>query len=367
MKQPITSTPLLPEIHVSELRINHKPYWGLQFGYNLSIAQKLKTRCNSIWSGRAKAWLIAPTEENATYLISTFGLHLPPYRLPEPRPSLTAELKVFSDYMEIKRMSENTRRNYLNAAKLFLIEMGSKPMSAITNADVDHYFHTQIIQRKKSVSYQKMHINALKSLFDNVMDGRLKLGDLIVPKNDKKLPTILSMAEVSQLLLACINRKHRTMLMLTYCCGLRSGELLNLEPRHIDSTRKILIVEMAKGRKDRMVPLPDSMLEILREYWREHRPKKYLFEGETPGKRYHERSYQQVFKQALKRSGINKGGATLHSLRHSFATHHLEKGTDLRYIQELLGHSSSKTTEIYTHVSATKLGALRSPFEDLVI
>jgi integrase/recombinase XerD len=367
MKLLSTSSLRLPQITVKEVRFKNKRYWGLQFGYDLTISQKLKTHCNSFWSGRDRSWLLLPTEENADYLASTFEISLPSYRLPPERLTLEEDLHLFREYMEIKRMSINTRRNYLNAAKIFLLEMGNKPLEAITNADVDRYFHAQFIQRKTSVSYQKMHINALKNLFENVLGGRLRLGDVIVPKNDKKLPTVLSMQEVSHLLRACTNRKHRTMLMLTYCCGLRSGELLGLEPRHIDSTRKILIIEMAKGRKDRMVPLPDTMLALLREHWREARPKRYLFEGETPGKRYHERSFQQVFKQALIRSGINKKGATLHSLRHSFATHHLEKGTDLRYIQELLGHSSSKTTEIYTHVSATKLATLRSPFEDLDI
>ncbi len=365
MQQLSPASSSFPPIHVSEIRFNNKPYWGLQFGYNLSISQKLKTNCNSFWNGRSKSWLLSPTEDNANYLVSTFGLSLPPYRLPPERSTLEADLKLFQEYMEIKRMSHNTMRNYLNAAKLFLVEMGSKPLAEITNPDVDRYFYEQFIKRKTSVSYQKMHINALKNLFENVLHGRLRLGDIIVPKNDKALPTVLSMSEVSQLLLACTNRKHRAMLMLTYCCGLRSGELLGLEPRHIDSKRKILIIEMAKGRKDRMVPLPDKMLDILREHWRETRPQKFLFEGETPGKPYHARSYQQVFKHALLKSGINKRGATLHSLRHSFATHHLEKGTDLRYIQELLGHSNSKTTEIYTHVSATKLSTLRSPFEDL--
>ncbi|MFM9986712.1 MAG: tyrosine-type recombinase/integrase [Flavobacteriales bacterium] len=362
----ITPTPGdAAHIEVREMRIKNKDLWALRFKFNLVISDKLKKHCQAIWNGKERSWLVSPTEANAQYLSSEFGLVLPSYRQPPERLTLEEDLRLFRHYMDIKRLSEHTKRNYLHSAGLFLKEMGNKSLTEITNEDVNQFFHEQFIRRKTSISYQKMHINALKNMFENVLNGRLHLGKLIVPKSDKKLPVVLSKEEVSSLLLACVNRKHRAMLMLTYCCGLRSGELLQLEPRHIDSSRKILIIEMAKGRKDRMVPLPDKMLDQLREYWKENKPLKYLFEGEEPGKPYHARSFQQVFKRALERSGINKPNATLHSLRHSFATHHLEKGTDLRYIQELLGHASSKTTEIYTHVSATKLAALRSPFEDL--
>jgi integrase/recombinase XerD len=130
----------------------------------------------------------------------------------------------------------------------------------------------------------------------------------------------------------------------------------------VDAKRKILIIRQAKGRKDRIAPLPDMIIDMLRAYYKVSRPVKWLFEGQQPGEPYSERSIELVFKKALRQSGV-KRPATLHWLRHSYATHLLEGGTDLRYIQELLGHKSSKTTEIYTHVSARNLQAIRSPIE----
>lgn len=154
------------------------------------------------------------------------------------------------------------------------------------------------------------------------------------------------------------------MLSLIYSCGLRCGELLALKPIHIDSKRNIILLKNAKGKKDRIVPLSPKILEMLREYFKMYKPQIYLFEGQTSGMPYDVRSLQLILKQALKKAGITKP-ATLHWLRHSYATHLLEGGTDLRYIQELLGHRSSKTTEIYTHVSTKSLQQIKSPFDDL--
>ncbi len=154
------------------------------------------------------------------------------------------------------------------------------------------------------------------------------------------------------------------MLSLIYACGLRRGELLSLKLTDIDRDRKVLWVRGGKGAKDRMIPISEKVLEMLREYYRGYRPKEWLFEGEKVGERYSERSLQNVLKQACARAGVNPN-TTLHWLRHSYATHLLEAGTDLRYIQELLGHKSSRTTEIYTHVSTRALEQIRSPFDDL--
>ena len=154
------------------------------------------------------------------------------------------------------------------------------------------------------------------------------------------------------------------MLSLIYSCGLRRSELLNLKPTHIDSKRNIVLLKNAKGKKDRITPLSPLILEMLREYYKRYKPKTWLFEGQVAGEQYSEKSLQSILKQALQKTGITKP-ATLHWLRHSYATHLLESGTDLRYIQELLGHNSSKTTEIYTHVSTKSLQQIKSPFDDL--
>lgn len=154
------------------------------------------------------------------------------------------------------------------------------------------------------------------------------------------------------------------MLSLIYACGLRRGELLNLKLIDIDSNRGLLRINQGKGNKDRVVPISEKILELLREYYRYEKPKVYLFEGTTSGQTYSPTSLQEVLKSAVKKSGIKKP-VTLHWLRHSYATHLLESGTDLRFIQELLGHNSSKTTEIYTHVSQKSLQKIKSPFDDL--
>ncbi|WP_317245664.1 tyrosine-type recombinase/integrase [Flavobacterium amniphilum] len=154
------------------------------------------------------------------------------------------------------------------------------------------------------------------------------------------------------------------MLSMIYSCGLRCGELLALQPIHIDSKRNIVLLKNAKGKKDRIVPLSQKILIMLREYYLMYKPKVFLFEGQNQGMPYDSRSLQQVLKQALKKAAITKP-VTLHWLRHSYATHLLESGTDLRYIQELLGHNSSKTTEIYTHVSTKSIQLIKSPFDEL--
>jgi integrase/recombinase XerD len=174
----------------------------------------------------------------------------------------------------------------------------------------------------------------------------------------------LSKEEVKLILNAHSNIKHKTMLSLIYSCGLRRSELLNLRPADIDSKRGIVIIRQSKGKKDRIAPLSPKILEMLREYYIGHKPKTWLFEGQNENTKYDERSLSNVLKQALTKSKISKP-VSLHWLRHSYATHLLESGTDLRYIQELLGHSSSKTTEIYTHVSTKSLQQIKSPFDDL--
>ncbi len=154
------------------------------------------------------------------------------------------------------------------------------------------------------------------------------------------------------------------MLSLVYACGLRRSELLHIKPRDIDSKRKLLLIRNAKGRKDRIAPLSDKLIAMLRAYYKIYKPKTWLFEGQKKGSKYSATSVQKILKLAISEAKINKP-VSLHWLRHSYATHLLEAETDLRYIQEILGHKSSKTTEIYTHVSTKSIQQIKSPFDEL--
>jgi len=184
------------------------------------------------------------------------------------------------------------------------------------------------------------------------------------PRREKRLPNVLSKKEIKAILEAPTNLKHRSMISLIYACGLRRSELLNLTLKDIHSDRNLLFIRQSKGKKDRVVPISMKLIAMLRDYYKAFKPKTWLFEGQLAGEKYSERSIQLVLNQSVSKAKINKQ-VSLHWLRHSYATHLLESGTDLRYIQELLGHSSSKTTEIYTHVSTRNLQQIRSPFDDL--
>ena len=187
---------------------------------------------------------------------------------------------------------------------------------------------------------------------------------MVRPKKPQKLPVVLSKEEISQLFNVINNLKHKALLALLYSAGLRIGEALQLTPEAIDSKRMLIRIEQAKGNKDRYTLLSESFLTLLRMYYKKYKPKTYLFEGQNGGA-YTSSSAQKVLKRALRDAGITRTGVTLHTLRHSFATHLLESGTDLRYIQELLGHNSPKTTMIYTHVSSKSLQNIRNPFDEL--
>jgi site-specific recombinase XerD len=202
------------------------------------------------------------------------------------------------------------------------------------------------------------------SFFSKIENKKLNPELVHRPKRPKLLPNVLSKEEVKMILNAHGNIKHKAMLSLIYSCGLRRSELLNLKLSDIDSKRGLVIIKQSKGRKDRVAPLSDKILELLRDYYNVYKPQYWLFEGQDKTSQYDEKSLASVLEQALAKSGIQKP-VSLHWLRHSYATHLLENGTDLRYIQEILGHSSSRTTEIYTHVSNKNIQRITSPFDNL--
>ncbi|OYX22634.1 MAG: hypothetical protein B7Z06_11370 [Flavobacteriales bacterium 32-35-8] len=184
------------------------------------------------------------------------------------------------------------------------------------------------------------------------------------PRRERNLPEVLSTSDVKAIFDNTHNLKHKTLLALLYSGVLRIGEAINLRISDIDSKRMLIHIKMAKGKKDRYTLLSPSFLELLREYYKVYKPKYFLFQGQT-SEQYTNSSAQQVLKNALQLAGIKGRRITLHTLRHSFATHLLESGTDLRYIQSLLGHSSPKTTMIYTHVSDHRIQKIKNPFDSL--
>lgn len=277
---------------------------------------------------------------------------------------MNQHIQAFKSYLRYRRYSENTIKTYADALEIFFRFFPNRKLESFTNEDILYFNDAYILKKKLSISYQNQVINAIKLFYRNRFNKTMEVDFIQRPKREKRLPNVLSKAEVKAILESPTNLKHRAMLSLIYACGLRRGELPHLTLKDILSDRNLLFIRQSKGKKDRMLPISQKIIEMLREYYKAYKPKIWLFEGEKQGHPYSERSLQLVLKKAVEKCG-NKKPVSLHWLRHSYATHLLETGTDLRYIQELLGHSSSKTTEIYTHVSTKNLQQIRSPFDDL--
>lgn len=273
-------------------------------------------------------------------------------------------IQRFKNYLSAKRYSDNTVKAYSEAISTFLKFYAQKSITEIENKDIERFNIEYILKNKLSASYQNQVVNAIKLFFMIVHEKKMVVDLIQRPRMEHKLPNVLSKEEVKAILEALVNSKHKAMLSLIYACGLRRSELLNLKLKDVQSDRKILLIKQSKGKKDRIVPISDKIIEMLRSYYLEYRPKMYLFEGQDPSKRYGERSLELILKKSITIAKIDKP-VTLHWLRHSYATHLMESGTDLRYIQELLGHNSSRTTEIYTHVSTKSIQQIKSPFDYL--
>lgn len=263
--------------------------------------------------------------------------------------------------------SMNTIRTYHSLLLRFLNAHKGKGMDAIaafTEEEINQYHRAMVQRQLYSCSFINQSINAVKFYYQRVL-GRheVQLNNVERPEKPGRLPTVLSKQEVSSILSATDNLKHRCLLQLLYAGGLRIGEVINLKLTDVQSGRNLLLIRGGKGKKDRTTLLSQKLLQSLREYYKVYRPKMWLFEGQTGGQ-YTVESIRSVFRACKEKAGV-KANATPHTLRHSFATHLLEQGTDLRYIQTLLGHRSSRTTEIYTHITSYALDNITSPLDNL--
>ena len=250
--------------------------------------------------------------------------------------------------MTLKGLSPSTQKLYLEKVSNFAKYFNRTP-EALGEEEVRKYFLYLIEEKKISDSYFKQAICGIKFLYTITLKRDWKRLEVIRPKKNQKLPVILSKEEIKQILDVVRNLKHRAILTTIYSAGLRLGEARNLCINDIDSKRMLIRIIQSKGNKDRYAILAQKTLILLREYWKRYRPESWLFYGRLKTEPISSRTIQKIFSNACKKANINKP-ATVHTLRHSFATHLMETGIHLRYIQTLLGHNSPKTTAIYTHV-----------------
>jgi len=355
-------------LHKKEKRVK------LIFNFDVEIMRILKSFEDVSWSSTMNCWHISNKESYLSDLQKKFkdvALIIEKSTIDTNNATKDYSLdhseaiEQFEMYLRNRRYSEQTVKNYIRRIEHFLKFYNNKSIELLTNEDVQTFNYECIIKKKASYALQKQFVSSLKLFLNVVNESKIEIDKVERAKGSRKLPEVFSKKQIEKIIKGTQNQKHKTMLLITYGCGLRRSEIGNIRISDINSERKLLLIRKAKGTKDRFVPLSEKLIEILRVYYKSYKPQKYLFET-APGKPYPGESAHKVFKRALEVSGIQKN-AGIHSLRHSYATHLLENGTDLRYIQEILGHKSSKTTEIYTHVSKNNISNINSPADDLDI
>lgn len=356
---------------------NHQQI-GIYFHYRKDIIERLHkigatfSKTNRCWymleeKGRLE-FLIKSLRDLAEVDFSAFASQLKdiprdPVRY-ETVPALHKDdYEKFENQLDARRYAENTVRTYLSMVKIFLNWFADVPVDAISNDDVNSFLSDFLVGRGYSISYQRQMVSAIKLFYEKQRGTALEIEKLDYPRKSRPLPKVLSVEEVQGIIAQLSNLKHRTLVSLQYGCGLRVNELLNLQPGDLDFNTGVMYVRNSKGNRDRRVKLSSPLIKELMRYLKAYSPKGYLFEGQFGG-RYSNSSINQILKTAAAKAGIEKN-VTSHMLRHSYATHLMNRGVDLRLIQELLGHQSSRTTEIYTHVSTQLIDSVPSPFDFL--
>jgi len=370
-----TEQPIIDKWQLLAVNI-HNRVLKLYFIYNQAVIEAIKQLPLCRWNGTENCWTL-PYSEPSIKSIREFavanGLEwiyreeqkqkvLPPNR---SQAKLRANPETYLAKLRELRYSTNTIDSYTFMFKEFINYYPDKELGDITEEEIVGYLQYLVTERKISTSYQNQAINAIKFYYERVLGGRRKVYLIERPREEKFLPEVLSQEEVTALLNAIDNLKHKAVLMTIYSGGLRISELINLKIKDIDSNRMQIRIEQGKGKKDRYTLLGQKTLEVLRSYVKQYQPREWLFEGVNYGP-FSETSIKKTLKTALERTKITKH-VTPHTLRHSFATHLLESGTDLRYIQSLLGHQSTKTTEIYTHITVKGFDQIKNPLDRLDI
>jgi integrase/recombinase XerD len=351
----------------------------LRFDYNQEIVKRLKNLKGACWSRNFNFWYIPKKDFDLKKVYDVLGPvawldysalkgkrsnSIPKQKAKSP-PKINVSIpKEYIDLLEQKRYSESTKSVYTSYFADFMRHFISKDLLSISKDEINEYILQLIRVNDISYSQQNQRINAIKFYYEKVMGLLKDTYNVERPRGEKKLPDVLSKEEVKAILLHTENIKHKTILAMIYSCGFRRSEIINLLITDLDSKRMLIKVRGAKGKKDRYVQMAPSLIPLLKAYFKEFKPQMYLFNGQNK-LQYSGSSIAKFLQKIAIKAGVKKR-VYPHILRHSFATHHLEQGTDLRYIQEWLGHASSRTTEIYTHVSENSFRKFKNPLDDIL-
>ncbi|MDI3319273.1 tyrosine-type recombinase/integrase [Pinibacter soli] len=347
----------------------------LNFPHITKANNKIRAIAGARWSSSLKCWHIPDTPENRRNFCGKdfnvpIGKTLADVNQKKSQsycsPENQAELQKYVTHLRLKAYSVSTIRTYQNEFRQLLQTIGNYRVTRLLPDDLRRYMLYCIDKEKLTENTIHSRINALKFYFEQVLHQEKMFLEIPRPKKPISLPHYFNQAEITAIIKAAGNLKHRVMLMLAYSAGMRVSEVVAIRTRNIDSNRMCILVEQAKGKKDRLVALSPVILVMLREYWKAFKPSTdgYLFDGQQKGQPYSSRSLQLVLQSAKQKAGILKPGS-VHALRHSFATHLLDKGTDVTMIMKLLGHNDLKTTLRYLHVTNRDLLHVVSPLDDL--
>ncbi|WP_438711167.1 site-specific tyrosine recombinase/integron integrase [Aquimarina muelleri] len=372
---------LTKHITLKHLLINNQKMIGLQFYPDKVIQALIKELPNPKWSREFAMVYIIHTKENLNHVFKKFRgvawingnsffkekvirdnepVDVNWYRNRTKTASYKYVPEAYLLKLELKRYALNTCKIYISLFEKFINQYPNRDILELSEQEIRAYLQL-LIHQKKSNSYINQTINSIKFYYEVVMGMPNRFYSIERPRKEQKLPGVLSKEEIISMIEHTNNIKHRCIISMLYSAGLRRSELLNLKLTDIDSKRMLVFIRNAKNNRDRYSLLSEKVLKDLRNYYKQWKPKEYLFEGQKGGK-YSNTSVENIIIKAAQKARIFKR-VTPHMLRHSFATHLLENGTDLRYIQTLLGHSSSKTTEIYTQVATNNLRSIKNPLD----
>ena len=350
----------------------------IKFPYNKEFIEIIRSIPGSRWSKTMNSWYFSKENFNLNNFFNSFNTHAyidysalrkPSVKIKSNKPKETKTSinipPAYLDVLDQKRYSTSTKNTYSNYFKDYVNHFKGRAIENIEAQEINEYILELIRTKNISPSQQNQRINAIKFYYEKVLEKDKLHFNITRPIKRNTIPKVLSLSEIRDMIDVTENIKHKCIIALLYSAGLRRSELLNLKVSDILSERMLIFVRQSKGNKDRYVGLSKTMLHLLRNYYTLYKPQVWLFEGQgETGTKYSVESVLKVVKKSAKKAGISRN-ITPHMLRHSFATHHLEKGTDLRYIQEFLGHNSSKTTEIYTHVAKTDFSKFKNPLDDI--